>query len=473
MSQHKRVVIIGSGSAGISALREVRRETEDFLIVNAGDWGTTCAARGCMPSKVMIEAANAYHRRHDFEAFGIGGADGLSIDIPALMERVRRMRDGFTRSPRSIPDNLGDKAISARAKLLGPNRVEIEGHGEVTADAIILATGSSPVLPKPWEAFGNRILTTDTLFELPDLPRRIAVIGMGAIGVELAQAMARLDIEVHGFDALDTIAGMTDPEVGAVLRERIAAELPLHLGAGAEISEGDSCLIVKGGDGVSFEADAVLAAMGRKPNIAGLGLESLGVPLSDRGMPEVDPRTMRIGDLPVFMAGDANGIRPILHEAADEGHIAGRNALAASDTAYCRRTSLAIAFSAPNAVRVGKTFKELEGQEIVIGAADFSKQPRARMAETAHGMIRIYAEAGSGKLLGTEMVLPAGEHFAHLFGLAIQAGMDVHDMLAMPFYHPVLEEGLRGALRQIAKELPDPGRSDLADCPETGHPALD
>lgn len=106
MSQHKRVVIIGSGSAGISALREVRRETEDFLIVNAGDWGTTCAARGCMPSKVMIEAANAYHRRHDFEAFGIGGADGLSIDIPALMERVRRMRDGFTRSPRSIPNSL-------------------------------------------------------------------------------------------------------------------------------------------------------------------------------------------------------------------------------------------------------------------------------------------------------------------------------------------------------------------------------
>ena len=474
MSQHARVVIIGSGSAGLSALREVRHATDDFLIVNDGHWGTTCAESGCMPSKALIEAANAFHRRHDFEAFGISGTEALRIDVPAVMARMKRMRDGFTKSPRAVPEKLGNRAISGRATLLGPNRIEIDGHGEVTADAIILATGSSPVVPGPWKTFGERILTTDTLFTLDDLPKRIAVIGMGAIGVELAQAMARMGIEVAGFDALESVAGMTDPEVAAVLRDAIAAELPLHLGAPAEISEGNAGnLIVKGADGAEFEADAVLAAMGRKPNIAGLGLETLGVPLDDHGMPEVDATTTRIGDLQVFLTGDANAIRPILHEASDEGHIAGRNAVADAPRCYSRRTSMAIAFSAPNAVRVGQSFKDLDGQDILIGSADFATQSRARLAEEAYGMIRVYAEPESGKLLGCEMALPEGEHFAHLFGLAIQSGMSVSDMLAMPFYHPVMEEGLRSALREISKQLPEEDRSDLSDCPEKGHPALD
>ncbi|WP_417807877.1 dihydrolipoyl dehydrogenase [Thioclava sp.] len=472
MTQHKSVIIIGSGSAGISALREVRRETEDFLIVNAGDWGTTCAARGCMPSKAMIEAANAFHRRKDFAEFGISGGEDLRADIPTILARVRALRDGFVKSPREVPQKLGQRAISARAQLLGPNRVQIEGVGEVTADAIILATGSSPILPKPWEKFGNRILTTDTLFELPDLPKRIAVIGMGAIGVELAQAMARLGVEVAGFDALETVAGVSDPDVATALRESISKDLTLYLGAPAEIKDNGTTLTVSGAGG-QFEADAVLAAMGRRPNIAGLGLETLGVPLNDRKMPEVNPHTLQIGDLPVFLAGDANGDRALLHEAADEGHIAGRNALAKSAHAYHRRVPLAITFSSPNAARIGKGFKELQGEAILIGAQDFARQSRARMAEKAHGMIRIYAAKESGKLLGAELALPEGEHLAHLLALALHKDMDVHDLLGMPFYHPVFEEGLRSALRQIMQELPQSGESDLADCPACGHEALD
>lgn len=472
MTQHKRVIIIGSGSAGLSALREVRRETEDFLIVNAGDWGTTCAARGCMPSKALIEAANAFHRRKDFAEFGISGGDDLRADIPTILARMRALRDGFVKSPRSVPENLGKRAISARAQLMAPNRVQIEGIGEVTADAIILATGSSPILPKPWEKFGNRILTTDTLFELPDLPQRIAVIGMGAIGVELAQAMARLGVEIAGFDALETLAGVSDPEVATSLRESVSKDIALYLGAPAEIKDNGTTLTVSGAGG-QFEADAVLAAMGRRPNIEGLGLETLGVDLSERGMPKVNRHTLKIGDLPVFLAGDANGDRALLHEAADEGHIAGRNALARSARAYQRRVPLAITFSAPNAARIGKGFKELQGESILIGAQDFSRQSRARMSEKAHGMIRIYAAKDSGKLLGAELALPEGEHLAHLLALALHKDMDVHDLLGMPFYHPVFEEGLRSALRQIMQELPQSGRSDLADCPACGHEALD
>ena len=229
-------VIVGAGSAGLSALREVRRYTEDFLLVNDGHWGTTCAAVGCMPSKALIEAANAFHRRDTFEEFGIRGAEGLRADIPDILARVRRMRDGFVKGPEAVPDKLGDRAISGRARLLGPGRLDVNGK-TVTARAIILAPGSSPVVPGPWRDFGDRILTTDTLFEQTDLPRRIAVIGMGAIGVEIAQALARLGLEVTGFDAVEALAGIDDAEVLAAFRPLFEAEVPLHLGAPAELED--------------------------------------------------------------------------------------------------------------------------------------------------------------------------------------------------------------------------------------------
>ncbi len=465
-------VIVGAGTAGLSALREVRRYTDDFVLVNDGHWGTTCAAVGCMPSKTLIEAANACHRRHDFDEFGIRGAEAVRADIPAVLARVRKMRDGFVKGPEAVPEKLGERAISGRARLLGPGRLDVNGD-QIEARAIILAPGSRPVLPGPWRAFGDRILTTDSLFEQVDLPRRIAVIGMGAIGVEIAQALARLGLDVAGFDAVAGLAGIDDNEVLAAFRPLIEAEIALHLGGPAELEDVGGAIRVTGAGG-SFEADAVLAAVGRQPNIDDLGLDTLGVPLDDKGMPEIDPATLRVGDLPIFLIGDANGYRPLLHEAADEGHIAGRMAApGATGTGLCRRTALSIVFSSPQVARVGPPLSELGATQIVSGSADFSKQARARIARTAAGVLRIHAERETGRLLAAEMCVPAAEHLAHLMSLAIEARMTVADMLAMPFYHPVLEEGLRGALRDVAKGVASAGGSDLSDCKAIGHDALD
>jgi len=465
-------VIVGAGSAGLSALREVRRYTDDFLMVNDGHWGTTCAAVGCMPSKALIEAANAFHRRGTFEEFGIRGVEGLRADIPAVLARVRKMRDGFVKGPEAVPDKLGDRAISGRARLLGPGRLEVNGQ-TIEARAIILAPGSSPVVPGPWRDFGDRILTTDSLFEQTDLPHRIAVIGMGPVGVEVAQALARLGLEVAGFDAVEGLAGIDDAEVLTVFRALIEAELALHLGAPAELEDAGGAIRVTGAAG-TFEADAVLAAMGRRPNIDGLGLDTLGVPLDEDGLPMVHPATLRIGDLPVFLVGDANGYRPLLHEAADEGHIAGRMAAPdAQDGKLCRRAPLSIVFSSPQVARVGPPLSELDDTDLATGSADFSGQARARMAQTAAGILRIHADRVTGRVLAAEMCVPGAEHLAHLLSLAVEARMTVADMLAMPFYHPVLEEGLRSALRDLAKTVAAAGGSDLSGCKAIGHDALD
>ncbi|MES2610885.1 MAG: dihydrolipoyl dehydrogenase [Pseudomonadota bacterium] len=471
MGQPLDTIIIGAGTAGLAALREVRKRTDRYLVVNEGPWGTTCARVGCMPSKTLIEAANAFHRRRAFDEFGIRGAQGLTADIPAVLQRVRALRDDFVAGAMKATDGLGGTSLSGRAVLLDAHTVDVGGV-RYHAESIIIATGSRPVVPEEWLAFGDRILTTDTLFEQPTLGPRVAVIGMGAIGVELSQALARLGLEVAAFTSGHTLGGLSDPTLNAELTALLKKEMVLHTHAKAELRE------VPGGIEVSSGAnrvvvDQVVAAMGRTPNIEHLGLETLGEPLDKRGMPKVDRQTQQIGKLRVFLAGDANDDAALLHEGADEGHIAGMNALAAEPTRFVRRTPLSIVFCDPNVAVVGVPFAQLDPAHTVVGAVDFDNHGRARAAQHNHGRLCVYADKGNARLLGAEMCAPGGEHLAHLLALAVQQKLTVHQLLGMPIYHPVLEEGLRTALRNAARHLPDISESDLAACAPIGVAALE
>ncbi len=471
MSQPLDTIIIGAGTAGLAALREVRKRTDRYLIVNEGPWGTTCARVGCMPSKTLIEAANAYHRRHAFDTFGLRGAAGLSVDLPAVLQRVRDLRDDFVASVMESTRDLGKARVSGRATLVGPNKVDIDGRHHATR-SIIIATGSRPKLPDDWLAFGSRILTTDTLFEQTTLGPRIAVIGMGAIGVEISQALARLGLQVAAFTTGDTLAGLSDAALNAELKTLLQREMVLHIGAPAELREVPGGIEVRSGNNVVV-VDQVVAAMGRAPNIEQLGLVTLGVPLDKRGMPTVDPQTQQIGDLPVFLAGDANTHAPLLHESADEGHIAGINALAPAPVCFQRRTPLSIVFCDPNIAVVGQRKADMDAAQTVTGTVSFANQGRARTAQRNHGRLYVHADRATGRLQGAELCAPDGEHLAHLLALAVQQKLTVHDMLGMPFYHPTLQEGLRTALRDAASQLPEARESDLATCGAMGIAALD
>jgi len=471
MPQTHDVIIIGAGTAGLAALREVRKRTESFLIVNDGAYGTTCARVGCMPSKALIEAAHAFERRTSFEAFGISGAQGLTVDVPAVLRRVRRLRDGFVSGVLKATDELGERSIAGRARLLGPDRVDIDGV-EHRAKRIVLATGSSPIVPPAWRAFGDRVQTTDSIFENEALPQRIAVIGLGAIGVELAQAFAHLGLNVTGFSTNARFAGLTDEEVRSALEDRLRRDLTVHVGDPAKLHESPGGLRVQSGE-FEVEVDMVLAAMGRRPNLTDLGLETLGVELDERGMPPVDRTTQRIADSTVYLAGDANGDAMILHEAADEGHIAGINAGNAEPQCFARRTPLGIVFSEPNAAFAGRRWADLDHDATIIGRVNFARHGRARTAERNEGALAVYADRKTGRITGAEICAPSGEHLAHLIALAIDRESTVADFLRFPFYHPVIEEGLRSALRKLAKQLPDAGESDLSSCPGLDIEALD
>jgi len=205
----------------------------------------------------------------------------------------------------------------------------------------------------------------------------------------------------------------------------------------------------------SAVVDRVLVAMGRTPNLQGLGLETLGVPLDEKGLPEVDRATLQVAGLPVFLAGDANAEVPLQHEAADDGHIAGINAVSASTRRFVRRTPLSIVFSDPTLARVGLRFDALDQARVVVGEARFADQGRARIMLRNAGLLRLCANREDGTLVGAELFAPEGEHLAHWLALAIHRRSTVSDLLRVPFYHPTVEEGLRTALVEAAKQLPN------------------
>jgi dihydrolipoamide dehydrogenase len=448
------VAIIGSGSAGLYALSKVRPSGKSWILINGGHTGTTCARVGCMPSKAVIQVAEDFYRRKIFNRYGVEGHDDMRINSAEAMEYVQDLRDTFVdRVLSNSTDNMSDEMfIEGYAHFVEPNLLEIDNGQRIRADKVIIATGSRPIVPDAWRAFGDRILTTDEFFELESLPEKMAVIGLGVIGLEIGQSLARMGIEVVGIDQETTIGGISDPDVAASAMDIISTELPLWLGSAAEISESDNGrLKVTAGDN-EVTVDKVLVAIGRKPNLDNLSLENAGIDLDARGMPDFNRQTMQIGSSNLFLAGDANGERPLLHEAGDEGRIAGFNATAEGIHAFQRKTPLYITFCDPNIVSVGTRFNELP-ENAVVGEIKMAPVGRALIMSKNKGVIRVYADKSTGKLLGAEMVATKGENLGHLLAWCIQMDMTVGQLLQLPFYHPVIEEALQAALYDLYSKV--------------------
>jgi dihydrolipoamide dehydrogenase len=452
MEKQVDVAIIGAGSAGLFALSQVRRATDSYVLIDGGELGTTCARVGCMPSKAIIQVAEDFHRRALFQRMGIEGGDALTLNDEDAMEHVRDLRDVFVDKVLSnSTDKMGDKFIAGRARFISPTELEVDGD-RIKARAVVIATGSSPVVPGDWRRFGERIITTDNLFELESLPASVAVIGLGTIGLEMGQALSRMGVEVTGIDQLDHIAGLRDPDVQKLAVELLGKEFPMWLGTAADLTEENAGLRVQAG-GQSVQVERVLAAMGRRPNVDGLGLENLGVELDERGLPSFDPATMQVSELPVFIAGDVTGDLAILHEAAIEGRIAGHNAVQERPVRFARQTPLAINFCDPNVAVVGRTWDELDTERTAVGEVKLGPLGRALIMGRNKGIMRVYADREDGRLLGASLVAPHGEHIAHQLAWSIQQGLTVFDLLRMPFYHPSIEEGLQSALYDLAGKI--------------------
>jgi dihydrolipoamide dehydrogenase len=453
------VAVVGAGTAGLAAYRAARAAGASAVIIEGGAYGTTCARVGCMPSKLLIAAAEAAHAVHRAPGFGVHVDGGLRVDGREVMARVRRERDRFVgfvlEGVAAIPE--ADR-IRGTARFVDAHTLDVDGR-RVKARAVVIATGSRPTVPPMLRGLGDRLVVNDDVFDWQDLPRSVAVFGPGVIGLELGQALARLGVRVVVLGRGGRVGPITDPAVRAAAVKAFSEEFMLDPDAHVTRVErcGDEVEIdYRGPDGQarSERFDYVLAATGRAPNVDALGLDKLGLELDARGVPSFDRLTLQVGAAPLFIAGDAADDAPLLHEAADEGRIAGANAATYPRVKPgLRRAPLGIVFTDPQIAIVGGGFASIHAPALAAGEVSFEDQGRSRVMLRNRGQLRVYADPSNGRFLGAEMVGPDAEHIGHLLAWALQAGMTVAQMLDMPFYHPVVEEGLRTALRDLQARI--------------------
>lgn len=456
MTRSVEVAVIGAGHAGLNAVKEIRKLTDDYVLINGGALGTTCARFGCMPSKVAIHLAETYKQRDRFERYGIEGAQEIQLNQGAALEHIRDLRDTFVDLVlANTTDEMDDQhLIEGFAEFEDTQTLRVDGQ-TLRAQKTIIATGARSFVPAQWYTeFGDGILTVDNLFELEALPASVAVIGLGPIGVEIGQALHRMGVAVYGFEKSSRIARIGDPEVSQAAVDILRREFPLSVGQAPSIQRSPHGFRVRT-DELDAEVEKVFVALGRRANTDGLKLERLGLSAKPTELP-LNPSTLQLGKLPIYLAGDATGGVASLQRAAEQGRVSGYNAVHRKPIRLHEKTPMSIIFTEPNIAFVGKPWDELAPDKLVVASRRFGPVGRALIMGQNRGLMRIYATRRDHRLVGATMVGPRVEHLAHLLSWAIEAKMTVERALEMPFYHPVIEEALQEALEDLRAELSKP-----------------
>jgi dihydrolipoamide dehydrogenase len=453
------VAVIGAGTAGMAAYRAARSAGKEAVIIEAAEFGTTCARVGCMPSKLLLAAANGLHDAKDQAARGIEGTHDLEANGEHVLAYVRSERDHFVKGVlEEISSFPPETVIRGRARFESRNVLIVDDTTRIEATSVVIGTGSASAIPDDFKVFGERLITSDDVFDLKTLPKRCAVFGAGPIALEIGQAFSRLGVDVFMFSQKNQVGALTDTPVREALIKALQDEFYLDPDATVHektMQDGEPTLHFKSLDGSDRieRFDLVLVATGRKPALSSLHLETTGIELDKKGVPVFNENSMQCGDSNIFIAGDCDGTRPFLSDAADEGKLAGDNAANFPNVqSVKRKVPFSLVFCEPQVAIVGASYDDLDKQMTVTGSVSFETQGRSRVMRQNRGLLHVYAHAKTGKLLGAQGCGPAVEHLGHLLAWALQLDLTVEDMLKMPYYHPVVEEGLRTALKEANKK---------------------
>ena len=452
------IIIVGAGTAGISAYKEAIKYTSNILIVNQGPWDTTCARVGCMPSKVLISTAN---RMYDIEhADEVALQVEAHIDRSAVMQHVRQLRDRFTAATLADVDSWDQShKISGSAKFINANTIQVNNQ-HYQAKSFILAVGSTPNMDAEWKAeLGDRYINSDDIFELEQLPISLAVIGSGVIAIELAQAMTRLGVQTTVFARSQKVGSLSSPQLQPLACKELSQAMNIKFKVLPEnIKKSQHGVLISFTDNVSqtLEVDYVLSATGRSSNLNSLDLTQINPLFKEiRNLP-INNRSKQLGEYPIFIIGDAYTQTPVQHEAAVEGRLVVESCLNFPKLKDLKTLiPLSIVFSSPEMAIAGQSYKQLidENVEFITGYASYERQGRALVLGKNHGAAEVYVDVNTRQLLGAELLVESAEHMGHLLAWIISEKLTVDQILEKPFYHPTLEEGLRSALKHARRQL--------------------
>jgi pyruvate/2-oxoglutarate dehydrogenase complex dihydrolipoamide dehydrogenase (E3) component len=421
------LAIVGGGTAGLVAAFVAAALGARVCLVERVATGGDCLWTGCVPSKSLIAAASRAQDMRRASAVGLEPVEP-AVDFARVMAHVRGAREHI--APHDSPERLrasGVEVIEGDARFAGPGRLAVAGRTLAYRTALV-ATGSSPLVPPVSGIDAARPLTTDTVWELDELPRRLLVLGGGTVGCELGQAYARLGAEVTLVEPREALLGGEEPEAKALVERRLREEgVDVRLGSEpvrVEAAAGDGssgagrATLQRTGGGSEREAlvefDRVLVATGRRPDTAELGLDTVGVETDASGAVVVDDR-LRTTAAGVFAAGDVTGALPFTHVADYHAKIAVANALFRTR----RRVSYAavprVTFTDPEVARVGITEAEARkrfGERAVVRVAELSHLDRGICAGEEEGFAKLVGDP-RGRLIGATVVAPgAGEAIA-------------------------------------------------------------
>lgn len=448
------LLIVGSGSAGVAAALEAASKGAKAAVIEGGVLGGTCVNVGCVPSKALLRAAEAFHKagRHPFQ--------GIQTQAErARLERVIQQKDDLVGSLRQekyaeVLEAAGVPLIRGQARFLDGEALEVNGQVH-KARRYLLATGAVPTLPpipglaesRPW-----------TYLEAlsPDIqPEGLLVIGGGAIGLEIAQAYARLGTSVTVLEATPYLLPAEDPELSTLLKGYLEAEgLEVHTGVRVQKIERDGEFRVHAEDGV-YRAERLLAATGRKARTEGLNLEAAGVELGSRGEIRVDEH-LRTGNPRVFAAGDAAGLPQYVYVAAQSGRIAARNALGEGEGETLELKAVPrVTFTDPALATVGLTEEEARqryGSAIRVSWLPLEQLPKALVQHDHRGMFKLVVDA-EGVVLGLSILAPEAGDALQEAVLAVKFGLNYRDLIET--FHPylTLAEGIRLVAQAMDTEV--------------------
>ncbi len=439
------LAVIGSGPGGYVAAIHAARKGARVAVVEERWWGGTCLNIGCIPTKTLVHTAEVLKTVREAAEFGVK-VEGIEVDWPQAQARKDRVVEGMRKGVQGLLKGNGIEMVDGHGRLGAGTRVVAAGR-DLEARAVLLAPGSVPSRP-PFKG-AELGLTSDDILGLPEIPRRLAVIGGGVVGMEFASLFNALGAEVVVIEMLDQLLTPLEPEVAArFLQLQKRRGITFHLGASVEsLERGEAGFRVRF-SGQVLEADVALVATGRRPATSGLGLEEAGVAL-DRTAIGVDER-LRTSVEGVYAIGDATGVSMLAHTASYQGEIAVANALGEKHISADYRAIPACVYTDPEVAWVGmsETQAAAAGVKARTGAFPFAALGRAMVLGETDGLVKLVADE-HGVLLGGTVMGPRATDLIAEVTLAVSQGLTAAELTHSVHAHPTLPEAIAEAALDV------------------------
>ena len=441
------LAVLGAGSAGLVTAYIGSAVKARVALIERDRMGGDCLNTGCVPSKALIRSARLVAEMHSAQRYGVEPPD-VEVDFARVMERVQDVvRQIEPHDSVERYTGLGVDVLQGAGRLVSPWEVEVDGR-RITARNIVIATGARPLVPALPGLEQVGYLTSETLWELRELPRRLVVLGGGPIGVELAQCFARFGSEVTVVEMAPRLLPREDEDAAGLLESCLRAEglrvAASHRAVRIESRDGEPRLVCEHeGAETALPFDQLLVALGRRPNTRGFGLEELGVALDERGQVAVDA-VMRSNFPNIYACGDVAGPYQFTHVASHQAWYAAVNSLLApfwSFRADYRVIPWAI-FTDPEVARVGLSEAEARDRDIdyEVTRYDLGELDRAIADGSARGFVKVLTPPGKDRILGATIVGPEAGNLVAEFVLAMKHGLGLNKLLGTIHVYPTLME---------------------------------